>query len=99
MTLKEFIKLWPLLKRQVKMLHVPWLENMASSKKEPFKILISCILSLRTQDRVTGEASAKIFQLASTPEKLDRIYLEENFTGEILEEIERYSRCLWTGDM
>lgn len=77
MTSKEFIKAWPILKRQVKTLHVPWLENMASSKREPFKILISCILSLRTQDKVTGEASERLFQLASTPEKLSELTVEK----------------------
>lgn len=77
MTVKEFIKAWPLLKRQVKQLHVPWLENMASSKKDPFKILISCILSLRTQDRVTGEASERLFQLASTPEALSKLSVKK----------------------
>ena len=73
MTSKEFIKAWPILKRQVKTLDVPWLEDLASSKRDPFKILISCILSLRTQDRVTGEASERLFRLASTPEALSKL--------------------------
>jgi endonuclease-3 len=73
MTSKEFIKAWPVLKKQVKKLNVPWLENVASSKRDTFKILISCILSLRTQDRVTGEASKRLFRLASTPEALSKL--------------------------
>jgi endonuclease-3 len=63
-------KLWPLLKKQVKTLNVPWLENMAVMDRDPFKVLISCILSLRTQDNTTGKASERLFKLASTPEKL-----------------------------
>ncbi|HXX81786.1 MAG TPA: endonuclease III [Thermodesulfovibrionales bacterium] len=59
---------WPLLKKQVKGLQIPWLENMASTVRDPFKILVSCILSLRTQDRTTGVASERLFKLASTPE-------------------------------
>ncbi|VAX34192.1 Endonuclease III [hydrothermal vent metagenome] len=39
-------------------------------EKDPFKVLISCILSLRTQDRTTGEASRRLFALASTPEAM-----------------------------
>jgi endonuclease-3 len=70
MTVQEFIKAWPVLKRQVRTLHVPWLENMASSDRDPFKVLISCILSLRTKDEVTGAASRRLFQLSSTPEGL-----------------------------
>ncbi len=40
---------------------------MASSDRDPFRVLISCILSLRTKDEVTGAASARLFSLASTP--------------------------------
>lgn len=63
---KSIHKAWPLLKQQVKELEVPWLEQMAGSRhREPFKILISCILSLRTQDRTTGKASERLYRLAS----------------------------------
>ena len=70
MTTKEFIKIWPDLRQQVKRLELPWLDVMASRDRDPFRVLISCILSLRTQDKVTGEASERLFHLASTPEKL-----------------------------
>jgi len=63
-------RIWPLLKKQVKSLRIPWLEDMASTGRDPFKILISCILSLRTQDRTTGLASERLFKLASTPEDM-----------------------------
>lgn len=36
--------------------------------KTPFHVLISCILSLRTKDQVTGPASQRLFALADTPE-------------------------------
>ena len=65
--------LWPLLKQQVKSLHVPWLDELASRERDPFKVLISCILSLRTQDRTTEEASGRLFRLASTPEDVVRL--------------------------
>jgi endonuclease-3 len=76
MTVKEFIKAWPTLKKQVKTLHLPWLENFASLDRDPFKVLISCILSLRTQDKTTGDASVRLFKLASTPEALSRLSLK-----------------------
>jgi endonuclease-3 len=41
----------------------PWRDN-------PFKVLISCILSQRTKDEVTREASEKLFKFANTPEKI-----------------------------
>ncbi len=70
-------KVWPLLKRQAGSLHLPWLENMASRRRDPFTILISCILSLRTQDRTTGEASGRLFSLASTPKKMALLPVRE----------------------
>ena len=77
MTLKEFIKAWPILMGQVKSLHVPWLDQVASEERDPFKVLISCILSLRTQDKVTGEASRRLFQLAETPETLSKLTVQK----------------------
>ena len=56
-----------LLKRQVMSLDIPWLEQMVrkdKKKRDPFKVLVSCILSLRTQDKTTGEASERLFSLA-----------------------------------
>lgn len=34
---------------------------------DPFKVLISCILSLRTKDTTTGPAAERLFLLADTP--------------------------------
>jgi len=36
----------------------------------PFTVLISCILSLRTQDKTTNAASDRLFEIANTPEKM-----------------------------
>jgi endonuclease-3 len=38
-----------------------------TSARDPFRILISCLLSLRTKDKTTSEASARLFALAQTP--------------------------------
>ncbi len=73
MTPEQFTRAWRLLKGQVRSLRVPWLENAAVYDRDPFKILISCILSLRTQDKVTGEASERLFALASDPEAMSSL--------------------------
>ena len=73
MTAKEFIQFWPVLKRQVRSLRLPWLDQMTSKERDPFTVLVSCILSLRTQDRVTAEASQRLFQLAQTPEAIAKL--------------------------
>ena len=38
--------------------------------KQPFLVLISCILSLRTKDTVSLPASVRLFQLAKTPQQM-----------------------------
>jgi endonuclease-3 len=40
------------------------------SKKNPFLVLISCLLSLRTKDEITEEASQRLFSLAKTPAEM-----------------------------
>lgn len=46
-------------------------------RRDPFRILISCMLSLRTKDGVTAEASSRLFSLASTPQSLAAIPLKK----------------------
>ena len=41
-----------------------------NKKRDPFKVLISTIISLRTKDEVTYKASKNLFNLASTPETI-----------------------------
>lgn len=41
-----------------------------SSENDPFRTLISCLLSLRTQDKNTAKASASLFAVADTPQKI-----------------------------
>ena len=48
----------------------PVVTELARKKKDPFQVLISCILSLRTKDEVTKEASKRLFEKASTPEEM-----------------------------
>lgn len=51
----------------------PAVTIVATQDHDPFKVLISCILSLRTRDQTTAEASMRLFGLADTPEKLARL--------------------------
>jgi len=37
--------------------------------KDPFRVLISCLLSLRTKDEVTLKASERLFSVAKTPQE------------------------------
>ena len=42
-------------------------------RREPFRLLVACIISLRTKDAVTAEASARLFARADTPERMARL--------------------------
>jgi endonuclease-3 len=52
---------------------LPIVSDLAEKAPDPFKILISTILSLRTKDEVTESATRRLFQLASTPEDMARL--------------------------
>ena len=45
--------------------------------RDPFKILIGCLLSLRTKDETTGPAAARLFALAGTPEAMLHLSAEQ----------------------
>ncbi len=48
-----------------------------SAKKDPFKTLISCLLSLRTQDKNTAKVSASLFKVADTPKKIVKLPIKK----------------------
>jgi endonuclease-3 len=54
----------------------PAVTIVSQREGNPFTILISCILSLRTQDRTTGPASERLFALAPDAETLARLSTE-----------------------
>ena len=43
------------------------------SGRDPFLVLMSCLLSLRTKDKTTAEASQRLFALASTPDRMRQL--------------------------
>ncbi len=70
MKLFNIHKVLKTLKKQVSTLDVPYIDAMSGVGRDPFKVLISCILSLRTQDRTTAAASERLFAIASNAEKM-----------------------------
>jgi len=59
-----------ILKREIRRWPVP---ALAKYVETPFTVLISCILSLRTQDKTTLAASDRLFEIARTPEALLKV--------------------------
>jgi endonuclease-3 len=56
-----------LLRREVRRWQEPVVGVVARASRDPFQILIACVLSLRTKDKTTAEASQRLFALASDP--------------------------------
>lgn len=66
-----------LLEAAVSVWDTPAVTIISQRDGDPFKVLISCILSLRTKDTTTAEASHRLFSLADTPEKMRQLQLQE----------------------
>jgi endonuclease-3 len=56
-----------ILRKEIRQWPVPAIGHYVET---PFTVLISCILSLRTQDKTTNAASQRLFAIASTPEAI-----------------------------
>ena len=57
------------LKKAVRKFRTPSV-TLIAKKNDPFAVLVSCIISLRTRDEVTELASARLFNLAKLPAEL-----------------------------
>jgi endonuclease-3 len=59
-----------ILKREIRRWKEPIVGVVAKASCDPFQILISTVLSLRTKDQTTAEASTRLFRLATTPQAM-----------------------------
>lgn len=62
-----------ILKEELDLGEMPIVSHLAQSERDPFVILISTLLSLRTKDEVTAVATDRLFALASTPEAMLKV--------------------------
>ena len=59
------------LARAIDHLELPAVEKIAeNSREDPFEVLIATMLSAQTRDAVTAAASARLFQVARTPQAM-----------------------------
>jgi endonuclease-3 len=72
----KFIENIKILREEYKKWNAPIVTLISVQTKDPYKVLISTLLSLRTKDEVTAKASYRLFEKADTPEKM--IKLSEN---------------------
>ena len=66
---KEIPDVIKILKKNRKKFIVPALTEIAR-ERDPFKVLVSCILSLRTRDATTVKVSEQLYKIADTPKKI-----------------------------
>jgi endonuclease-3 len=79
MTQKQLHAAMAILRQEVSSWDVPVVTLVAQEKREPYRVLISTLLSLRTQDQTTAKAAQRLFALADTPQAmitLDRQTIE-----------------------
>lgn len=72
----------PRVREAVENHRIPSVTELAGTHKDPFKVLISTVISLRTKDEVTIEAANRLFERASGPVEL--IDLEEEDVQELI---------------
>lgn len=76
---EQVVKILNILSKEIKKYEKPTVRR-TSEKEDPFKTLITCLLSLRTQDKNTAKTSQALFAVADTPKeilKLPRKKLEK----------------------
>ena len=64
---KQLHEAMSILQREVPTWDVPVVSLIAQESRDPYRVLISTLLSLRTLDQTTGPAAQRLFALADTP--------------------------------
>jgi endonuclease-3 len=77
MNVAEINQVVSILKKEIKQWKVPIVGVIANESHDPFLVLISTILSLRTKDKTTFEASSRLFSLASSPEEMIKLSVKQ----------------------
>lgn len=79
---RDIAKVIALIKGAVKVERLPMIDAASVERTDPYRILISTLLSLRTKDEVTRLADGRLFALASTPEEM--VSLSEKVIGDAI---------------
>ncbi|MEJ5173296.1 MAG: endonuclease III [Hydrogenothermaceae bacterium] len=70
-------KIFEILNKEYQKWNAPVIQFMAQNGDDPFKILVSTILSLRTKDEVTAKASERLFNVVKFPKDLLKLTEKE----------------------
>ncbi len=64
-------------KKSVEEHQIPSVSDIANLDRDPYQILISTIISLRTKDEVTAAAARRLFDQAPTPQAMEALTTEQ----------------------
>lgn len=70
--MNKILRTLGLIEKQIREFRIPSVTRV-SRKKDPYLVLISCILSLRTKDKTTTLGSRRLFKVADTPGKMVKL--------------------------
>lgn len=71
MRLEDISKVIKILRAEYKRFRTPYVTEVSERiRRDPFKVLVSCIISLRTKDDVTRDASERLFRLGESPKAI-----------------------------
>lgn len=66
-----------ILREEYRSWKTPAVTIVAQCHHSPFKVLVSCLISLRTKDEVTAVASQRLFEKAGTPGAMQALAVDE----------------------
>lgn len=69
----DIAKVYRLLKKEFRKHRMPVVELIELQTNDPFKVLVTTILSARTKDQTTAAAAARLFTEISSPDDLSRL--------------------------
>ncbi|MBN1756925.1 MAG: endonuclease III [Chitinispirillaceae bacterium] len=72
----DIAKVYRLLEKEFHKHRMPVVELIELQTNDPFKVLITTILSARTKDQTTAAAAERLFKKISTPADLDRLAVD-----------------------
>ena len=70
MDVRGIVKALFIIKERVADMRQPVVSELVIERRDPYLVLISCLLSLRTKDATTRVAQRRLFEIASTPEEM-----------------------------
>ena len=70
-------KIYKVLEKQFKSYPAPVVDLIEAQTKDPFKILVTTMLSARTKDKTTSEVAHRLFEVVDKPEDINNYNVEE----------------------